>query len=226
MSFQRLLIVALLFFAIPNFCSATTWKITSLNWEPYAGKNLPDQGKSIQKLRHLLAKKGIDLIVEFYPWRRARIIAKTEGYVGYFPAWPEEIEDGFTASPRIDWSQIAIMKRKNAHITYKSLSDLFKKYSVGVIRTYSYPGIIEKAIHNSPGNVDRAPNESSLLLKLSHNRHPVAITDPKVMLYLAKEKNITNVETAEIIMTKQLVIALKKCKETQDRIKIINSLTQ
>lgn len=173
-----------------------------------------------------MKRKGIDLIVEFYPWKRAKFVAKMEGYVGYFPAWPEEIEKGFKASPPVDWSEIAIMKRKNAHINYETISDLFKKYDVGVVQTYSYPEVIEKAIHKFPNHTDSAPEESSLLLKLSYGRHPVAITDPNVMLYLAKEKSISNIETAEVITTKQLVVALKKCTETQDRIKILNNLTE
>jgi polar amino acid transport system substrate-binding protein len=29
------------------------WKITSLNWEPYSGAELINQGNSVQKLREL-----------------------------------------------------------------------------------------------------------------------------------------------------------------------------
>ena len=57
-----------------------TWKVASLNWQPYADSKMGNQGSSIQKLRELLAKEDISLIVEFFPWNRAKKLAETNSF--------------------------------------------------------------------------------------------------------------------------------------------------
>lgn len=86
--------------------------------------------------------------MEFYPWKRAQLVAKTKEYVGYFPAWPEEVYVGFTASPTIDWSGIAIMKRSESSVSFESLDDLFNQYTVGIVNSYAYPKVIDNAAKN------------------------------------------------------------------------------
>jgi len=136
-----------------------TWKIASLNWEPYSGAEMRTQGNSVQKLRILLKKEKINLIVEFYPWKRAQIIAKNKEYVGYFPAWPEEVYEGFTASPAVDWSEIGIMQHLGSNLRFESVDDLFKNYIVGIVQTYAYPKAIDDAIKKYPNHTEKTPNE-------------------------------------------------------------------
>ena len=210
-------------FSVNSFAEET-WKITSLNWEPYSGAELTTQGNSIQKLRELLRQKGIRLIVEFYPWKRAQKRAKEKEYVGYFPAWPEEIYEGFTASPAVDWSEIGIMKQSESNVSFGSIEDLFKKYIVGVVKTYAYPKPIAVAMKKYPNHTDGAPDEVSLLKKLSQGRHPVAITDPNVMMYLAGKNGIYNIETVKIVMKKELVVAFRNDEDNRERISLLKKL--
>ena len=200
------------------------WKITSLNWEPYSGAQMSSQGNSIQKLREVLQKEGIRLIVEFYPWARAQHLAKTQDYVGYFPAWPEEVSEGFIASSPVDWSEIAILKRSGEKITFENIEDLFKKYNVGLVGTYTYPKAIQDAAQKYADHADLAPHETSLLQKLSQGRHPVAITDPNVMMFLADKHGIHNVETLQILMKKELVIAFRDGEDNKARIQLLQKL--
>jgi polar amino acid transport system substrate-binding protein len=222
---KKVFIVTFLILIFVSLASQETWIITSLNWQPYAGAELTNQGNSIQDLRELLAKKNIKLIVEFYPWKRAQTLAKTEKYVGFFPAWPEEVGAGFTASGAVDWSEIAIMKESNTEINFNSLEDLFKNYKVGIIDTYVYPQKIQELVEKYPQNIDKAPNEVALLKKLSKARHHAAITDPSVMLYLAEMEGISNVEQiGEIIEKKALVVAFRDGADNAKRMKILSEL--
>lgn len=207
-----------------NSIAEETWKITSLNWEPYSGVEMRTQGNSIQKLRVLLKKEKINLIVEFYPWKRAQIIAKSKDYVGYFPAWPDEVYEGFTASPPVDWSEIGIMKNSESSVRFKSIDDLFKNYKVGIVKTYAYPKIIDDAVKKYPNHAENAPNEVSLLKKLALGRHPAAITDPKVMMYLAARNGIYNVELLKVVTKKELVIAFRDDEDNKDRINFFRKL--
>ena len=201
-----------------------TWKITSLNWEPYSGDTLTSQGNSVQKFREVLRKKGIRLLVEFYPWLRAQKKAKTKEYVGYFPAWPEEVAKGFIASPPVDWSEVALMKNSDLDITFKNIDDLVKKYKVGIVKTYVYPQEITDALKKYPKHADGSPNELSLLKKLAKGRIKVAVTDPNVMLYLAAKEGVDNIEMIKVVMKKELVVAFRDDDENKQRINLLKQL--
>ncbi len=187
MSFKNtfLILILTISIALPAF-AAEKWTITSLDWQPYSGKNLPDQGKSIVKLRQALQLNSIKLEVKFLPWARAKAMATQPGYIGYFPAWPEEVNEGFIASPPVDWSQIAIMSRGERTIP-ADLDSLFSTHIVGLIRSYVYPKEIEEAANRHKNNVDEAPDENSLVKKLARGRCDIAITDPAVMKYYAEQ---------------------------------------
>lgn len=222
----RRLIISLLFtmvFALPSH-AGETWKITSLDWQPYSGSELTNEGNSVQMLRELLSKEGIKLLVEFYPWKRAQKFAKKDDYVGFFPAWPEEVGSGFVASPPIDWSSINILKRTKETITFNNIDELFKNNKVGIVKTYVYPLIINKAMEKYPKNVDKSPSEASLLKKLSMKRIKVAITDPNVMIYLANKEGIDNIEPGKEIMKKELVLAFRAGKDNEKRLKLLKKL--
>ena len=156
-----------LMMVMPISYAQETWKIASLKWGPYAEPELPDQGSSIQKLRELLKKENITLIVEFYPWTRAKkLVESNSDYVGIFPAWPEDVFDGAIISPAVDWSEISILKVSEHEVNFDTIDELFEKYSVGIVRTYKYPKVIDDAIRKYPHHVESALNELSLLKKL------------------------------------------------------------
>lgn len=121
-------IVMVITFCVFPFSQAEEWKITSLDWEPYSSSTMASQGNIIQKLRNLLKTEGIDLIVEFYPWKRSKFLAKKEGYVGYFPAWPEEVDPCcFFASPPIGLSEIAVMKKVMPPLNLRHWTNCLKR---------------------------------------------------------------------------------------------------
>lgn len=200
------------------------WKITSLNWEPYSGAEMASQGNSIQKLREVLKKEGIRLVVEFYPWARAQHLAATKEYVGFFPAWPEEVGEGFVGSSPVDWSEIGLLKRSGETVTFQNMDELFRNYKVGLVGTYTYPKEIEDAAQKYPANADRAPHEVSLLQKLSQKRHPVAITDPNVMMFLAEKNGIHNVEPVQVLMKKELVVAFRNGEDNKARRQLLEKI--
>ena len=224
---KRLALLALLsvFLLGGSQAGAETWKLTSLNWQPYSGAEMASQGNSIQKLRMLLEKHGIILVVEFYPWKRAQILAGKPEYVGYFPAWPEEVAEGFVASLPVDWSVLGYIKQKYTSVDFDTVQRLFEKYKVGIVSTYVYPKAVQEAMKACPKHTDKSPNEISLLKKLSIGRFQVALTDPNVMMYLAEKEGIYNVAPIEKIMEdKPLVISFRKGTDNQKRIDFLKKI--
>ncbi|MGI0115373.1 hypothetical protein [Zooshikella sp. RANM57] len=220
---KEIALTCFLLLSLPAF-GEELWVITSLNWEPYSGDEMANQGNSIQKLMDTLKKAGITLKVEFYPWKRAQEVALKKGYLGYYPAWPEEVGKGFVASKPVDWSEIAVLKRAEATIEFSTIDNLFEKYDVGIVKSYVYPVEIDSAMKKYPKHVEGASNELSLLKKVSKGRNNVAITDPNVMLYLAGKNGIDNIEIVKKIMKKELVIALRNDDENKSRIQRIQKL--
>lgn len=217
------MIIVLLFSS--SLFAEETWKITSLDWEPYSGQALPDQGSSIQKLKDILAKNGVTLVVEFHPWKRAQKLAGEKDYVGYFPAWPEEVAEGFVASPAVDWSEIGLLKQKEANVSFDNMDTLFKNYKVGVVSTYVYPEVINAAMAKYPANTVKAMDETALLKMLSSGRFDAAVTDPAVMLYLAEKNGISNIEAiTPAILKKELVIAFRAGDDNKPRLDKIKEI--
>lgn len=208
----------------PFAYAGEVWKVASLDWEPYSSSDMNNQGNVIQKLRNLLAERDIELVVEFYPWSRARQIAKDESYVGYFPAWVEEVDEGFIASPPIEDSWIAVLKKPGRELRYRGVEELFMKYSVGLVSSYNYPTQIEKASELFKKNTVLANSETSLLNLLNSGRFVCAITDPYVMTYLAQKRGDNEVEIDRILLRKDLVIALRKDSQVQARYRLLESL--
>lgn len=219
--FFTLVVFSLMTFTVQ---AEETWKIASLDWEPYSGSKLTNQGNSIQKLQEVLRKEGIRLIVEFYPWKRAQIKAGTKEFVGYFPAWPEEVAEGFVGSKAVDWSRVGVIRNTSSNVEFSSIDELFKKYKVGLVKTYVYPKEIQDAAEKYPNRVEGATSEVLMLKKLSKGRQDVAITDPDVIHFLADQEGISNIETIHIITQKELVLAFREGEDNAPRIKLLNKL--
>ena len=98
-------------------------KITALDWEPYTGSSMVHGGNAIQHLRTILGQCNIDLQVEFYPWRRAQQIAHQPGYLGFFPAWPIEVGDGFVSSGEVTPSHLALMAMADSDVQVDEIDE-------------------------------------------------------------------------------------------------------
>ncbi len=204
-----------------------TWRITSLEWPPYSGEQLEGGGTAVQELRDLLAQKNIELAVDFVPWARAQEYAASEKYIGYFPAWPEEVQKGFVASKNVQFSVVGLLYHGNQAPEWGSMVDLFERYNVGLIRTYVYPAAIEAAAKLYPYHVALAPHEISLLRMLDAGRMDVAITDPAVMLYYARQESLTHVRASpRIIERKPLVLAFHARPSNLMRVEMLNALIE
>lgn len=212
------------FMMFPAHAAKSYWRVTSLNWQPYSAAEMINEGNSVQRLRYALKQQDIDLLVEFYPWKRAQHLAKEEGYIGYFPAWPEEVYDGFVTSPPIDWSEVAIVSTYDKEVIFENISQFFSSHTVGLVRTYTYPNEIEVAAKASPQNVSYTDNELLLLRKLMAGRHDAVITDPLVIQYLAEKHSLEGVKVVKVLFRKPLVIALRDSPQNQHAITVINEL--
>jgi polar amino acid transport system substrate-binding protein len=205
--------------------SAETWRITSLEWPPYSGSNLKGGGKAIEALRIALKKAEIELEVDFMPWTRAQSVAAFPQYIGYFPAWPEEVREGFAASDPVDLSLVGVLQRKGLSATWSTIEELFQKYRVGFVKSYVYPADLQRQIYQNYDPEDGAENEHDLARVLDAGRVDVALTDPKVMMHVAKELSLKGIDNnAKILQQHPLVLALSMKEGYEEKRILLNSL--
>lgn len=220
---------------IMSFCSASTAeqfnggtvkqktiKMTTLEYPPYADKSIIGNGDIINKMRVLLAQKGIRLIVEFLPWKRAVIVANDPEYSGYLPCWEEEVQPGFAASKPIVLSNIDVITLKNNEQKFTDIEDLFRTYHVGLVRDYIYPENIQKLAEKYKNNVIYAQSDHGMIKMLNvKDRFDFGISDIKVIQYYDNNKTIKHVKK---ITTKPLVVAVKVENNDTKLLDLINSL--
>ena len=221
--FRTLCVLALLA-ASPFAFANTVWKITTLNWPPYTSDQMTNEGNSIQQLRLLLRQHNIELIVEFYPWQRAMKIAEGSAYLGYFPAWPEEVKTGFVPSKPVSFSDIGLISMKAEPIKFNSIDDLFGRYRIGLIRSYVYPADIEQAMLQHEQNTYTTLNETMLLNMFVYGRFDVAITDPLVLSYIAEKQGIPGLHTQQLLYRRPLVFGLRDKPDNQANISLLNTI--
>ena len=108
--------------------------VTSLEWPPYVGETLPEQGAMAVVAREAFAAMGYTLHIEFFPWMRAIYYAKREGkYAGYFPEYyAKAIEEQFLFSATIGASPLGFLERKDDPIAWQTLDDL-KAITIGAV---------------------------------------------------------------------------------------------
>lgn len=205
--------------------AARILKITALDWEPYSASSMATGGNAIQHLRNLLGQCAIELQVEFYPWRRAQQIARQPGYLGYFPAWPTEVHDGFVSSGEVTSSHLALMAMEDSDVSVDDIDQAFSEHRIGVVKSYVYPRQFQALIERFPQSIDNgASGELSLLKMLSLGRFQLAATDPTVMEYLAERHGIGEVRVAKMLLEVPLVIAMRDGLDNQDNIALIKRL--
>ena len=162
-------------------------------------------------------------MVEFYPWFRAKALAQNKEYVGYFPAWPEEVEKGFLASHPVGWSKIALIANSKYTSTETDLKTLIQKNLICSVRTYTYPKIITKLLNRNKQNVLAYANEEAMARALSNQLCSIAITDPKVVLFNAKKQGITNLQVVHAeLYRKELVLSFRNEADNVAKIKLLN----
>lgn len=173
---------------LPTTAFAETWRFASLEWQPYSGQSLPGGGSSIYLLRRALASIGVELDVEFLPWERAQRYTKEfpHTYVGYFPAWPSEVDNGFIgASNHADLVPIISspigVASLDGKLSWQSLKENPTQHSLCLVKSYVYPKDISNYAHTVENLDQTAINDVQLLRMLVAKRCDAGIVDQYVM---------------------------------------------
>ena len=188
-----------------------TWKVTSLDWQPFSGANLPEGGAGVAVLRAALKAEGIDLVVEFYPWTRAIETAKDPAYAGVYPSWPEDVGDGFTKSPVLFKSPVGFVEPKSAPLVWSKLEDL-KGKTIGTVQDYGNTAEFMKLIKAGTIKTQVVVDDLTNIKKVAGGRVDGAFIDLANLQYFLKNdaKDLASQVQAnpKVIDTKDLVLGI------------------
>ncbi len=181
----RICTLALVLFYAPCAAHAEDVRFTSLEWPPYTGADLPEQGASTKVAMAAFEASGMALQVAFRPWMRAVDEAKSDAAVaGYFPEYhADSIEAEFIFSERMGDSPLGFVERVADPIQWAALEDL-KPYAIGTVDGYVNTAEFDAMAAAGDLKIDPVTDDATNLKKLARGRIDLAVMDRNVFHYL------------------------------------------
>jgi polar amino acid transport system substrate-binding protein len=230
-SFQKsLLILSLLLFSNLSH-SAEKLKFSTLEWPPYLGVTLPNQGLGIEILKQAFKAEGYsDIDIHLFPWSRAlSVVEKNEGYAGCLLAYySEERTKKFIYSDAITSGPIKFAMRSDNIIKWDKLQDLSEQ-RIGVVQDYVNSPELDQLIASKKLFADTSINDANNLEKLAFKRIDMAVVDINVFTYLMKVHPSLKLHADKLkiipktLDDKKLYILFARSKEGARLAKIFNS---
>lgn len=211
------------------FAEGKIIRMVSLDWPPFAGKSIPDNGANVIVAKAAFKAMGYDLKVEFYPWARTVKLAKTKKYAGYLPEYyAKEIESEFIFSDPIGDSPLGFVERSDAPIIWESLQDLKSVGRIGTVRGYVNTAQFDMMAADKTIKVEPVVDDATNLRKLLINRINMAVIDKYVMQYiLATESHFAGKQKSlqfnkRLLENKKLYLCFQKNDKGQKVSEIFN----
>ncbi|MGM0609050.1 MAG: substrate-binding periplasmic protein [Candidatus Muiribacteriota bacterium] len=124
----------MLIFLNPSITRSETITLATLNWEPFYGESLSEQGFFTALSREAFKRAGYNLKVEFLPWKRALEMAREGKYDGNLGAYfSNDRADTFYFTDPIAQNEEAFIQNKGRGIKFKNLEYL-KQFKIGALR--------------------------------------------------------------------------------------------
>lgn len=179
------------FFAItllassPGLAGDRTVVLASLEWPPYTGKTLKEQGALAKIVREAFAAMGYKLEIRFLPWNRGLDeVRNASGIDGYFPEYDSrERREEFHYSDAMGKSPLGFAKRTSHDASWGSIDDL-ERLTIGVVTGYVNTQQFDDRVRQGRIRTDEASNDVLNLRKALAGRVDMAVADLNVFNYL------------------------------------------
>jgi polar amino acid transport system substrate-binding protein len=167
-------------------------RLASLEWEPYIGTRLPDQGYAAALVRAAYADQGVKVEIEFYPWARALRLAQAGAVDGLMPEYFNASRTAeFEYSAAFPGGPLVLYKRRADAIAFSAnpMQDqdavlrTLKAWRFGVVRGYLNTPAFDAASYLIK---EEANDDATNLRKLVYGRIDLAVIDRRVAEYLIR----------------------------------------
>jgi len=183
-----------------------TLRIASLEWPPYTGEALPDGGTATARLRDAFATVGVQLLVEYLPWSRAMMAARTDPeVVGYFPEYDGAgVRKRWLLSEPVGNSELGFAEPYDRPIVWRG-PDTLTPLRVGVVQDYVNTEALDARIASGDQPFERSVSDRINLLKLAHHRVDVAVVDRMVFAWLMANDPMLHPYLGELVINPHLL---------------------
>ena len=167
-------------------------RLSSLEWEPYIGTKMPDQGYVAALIRAAFADQGMKVEIEIYPWARALHLARTGVVDGLTPEYfNTSRESEFKFSDPFPGGPIVLYKRRGDPIAFATdpvknqdaALRALKSKRFGVVRGYLNTPVFDAASYLIK---EEASDDATNLRKLVYGRIDLAVIDRRVAEHLIR----------------------------------------
>ncbi|MFN4289768.1 MAG: substrate-binding periplasmic protein [Permianibacter sp.] len=229
LSWRHLLLIVTVLFGSTAIAAGKQVKLTSLDWPPYTGPALAENGATAAVVKAAFEAAGYSVQIDFFPWERAVAMAKdpNSGYAGYFPEYySADIEKDFLFSEPVGNGPLGLAQNKEAPISWNSLDDL-TKFKVGVVQGYVNTDAFDANVAAKKQPVEAVTSDAQNLNKVAAKRIPVAIIDQNVMSYLlANDASLAAAKgklefNAKVLEDKKLYICFRKGPQGEEYAKAL-----
>lgn len=162
-------------------------RLVSLEWQPYSGVALRDQGAAAAVVKAAFQAAGYSVDIDFYPWARAvHLVEADNEYDGIFPVYYSAARSRWLdCSDTIGHSPLGFAERRKAPVAWSVLADLHA-YKIGVVRDYVNTEAFDSMVAAGRIDVEVVGSDLQNLQKLAHGRIDLAVIDRYVLEYLLK----------------------------------------
>jgi len=207
---KKLLVGALLS-SCANFVAAENITGATLEWPPFTGEKLQNQGVLVDLVKQAFKTSGHEINVSIVPWDRAMASTKsgqTDVMVGLW--YNDTRNKDYIFSKPFLYNRIVFIKRTDDSFEYNGLDEL-KGKKVGVVRNYSYNDAFNSANHFKKPDTS---NLQSNLKKLAAGRIDLTLEDEIVARYILnkelKQLNSKVTFTANALDEKSVHVAISR----------------
>lgn len=167
-------------------------RLATLEWEPYIGAQMPDQGYAAALVRAAFADQGVKVEIKFYPWARALHLARTGEVDGLMPEYFDASrETEFQYSAAFPGGPLMLYKRRNEAIAFSidpvkkqdAALRALKSKRFGVVRGYLNTPVFDAATYLIK---EEANDDATNLRKLVYGRIDLAVIDRRVAEHLIR----------------------------------------
>jgi polar amino acid transport system substrate-binding protein len=162
-------------------------RVSTLDWPPYTGKDLPLGGATTDVVRAAFEKAGYEVEVEYRPWKRAIDMAAkgTDEVIAYFPGYHCHHREGFVASEPLGNGPLGFAEHVDTPMTWESLDDLGdQQLKIGTVLGYANTDEFDAKV--GTGYILAIPSNDDLtnLKKLVRKRIDAVVIDKLVLEYM------------------------------------------
>jgi polar amino acid transport system substrate-binding protein len=159
-------------------------RLASLDWPPYTGHQLEQQGETSVLVRQVFAAMQLEVQTEFLPWSRAIRASEKNGalYAGYFPEYYSD-HPKFILSDSLGSSELGFVEATAKPLGQLSVG-LLSTLQLGVVQDYVNLRLVDQMIARGQLIPQVALSDRQNVLKVVMGRLDLAVIDARVLWYL------------------------------------------